>query len=277
MKNPQKSFVFIAALIGTIVVVGVVVYFATDQQGSFLRTIPDSALVISGDSRSSSTRKQNSENLSTSTPRNAPDVIQDIFITVPIRVHLLQSSYSQVQTTITPDEVRAMFDGPDGVNKRYWNQYGINLKIESIVKNSATNDSGFAQAIAVGSKPLNQQFVGLIPTQNTLLALDFVVVRDFGVSGGGLTLPKRGVMLVPESSIKGTGAKIMTFGFAHEFGHTLLGGSHFSNSIDPYNMMAVGNPTIYDPFNKTRLTQDQIATAQAQAKKGIPNLTRAGE
>ncbi|MCK9345336.1 MAG: hypothetical protein M0P64_04475 [Candidatus Pacebacteria bacterium] len=289
MKTSQKGFVSPALIIGIVVLVGIAGYFAMSQQAQPLVHVPNSASEPSLSSvldSDSSAQQMTQEVSSTSpilttpeitSPASTPKTPESAFINVPVRIHLLQSTHPEVQAIMTQDEVRAMFDGPDGVNKRYWNQYGINLKIESIVKSSVTDDSGYAQAIVTNSKVSPQQFGGLVPDQSSLLALDFVVVHNFGNNGGGLTLPRKGVMLVPESSIKGSGSKIMTFGFAHEFGHILLGGPHFSNSIDPYNIMAVGDPTVYIPFEKTHLTPEQITTAQVQAKKGTPNLTRAWE
>lgn len=201
---------------------------------------------------------------------------------IPVRIHMLESEDKSVQTTLTDTQIKDIFKNSFGVNEHYWKQAGIQFEIESIVKATPAQVSNYGAGMpntyadVIANKDVTnasyRKAIGLLAPTSGLLENGFnvVVVHDFGMMGGGFYLPT--IAYVPEQSIKGNSITTVTFAFAHELGHA-LGLRHYNPNLDPYNLMAVGDPSKYDPKNKTNLTSDQITTAKAIAKKGKPNST----
>lgn len=207
-------------------------------------------------------------------------------VTVPVRIHMLQSDDVDVQTTLTNAEMRDIFESALGVNAHYWKQANIEFEIESIVKATPRKVSEYASNLPstygeiIDDTAYRDKFTGVIqaltPTSGLLEnGFNVVVVHDFGIMGGGIYLSNK-IVYVPERSAKGTGVETVTFSIAHELGHA-LGLVHYDAKVDPYNLMAISNPLIYNPQDKIHLTAEQIDTSYRTARTGTPTLPTAGQ
>ncbi len=190
-------------------------------------------------------------------------------IVLPVRVHLVQAADERIDAVTTKQTIIALLAD---ANERYWKQAGIEWHLESVLVEDAASEKEFVSALktaetnpAAAERQLPTAFRSLINEDEMLSGgFNIYIVHTSPAQGGGLYAPGLQAVFIPETSEKGG---LVSFAFAHELGHSLTL-PHYA--ADPYNLMAVGNPSVYNPADKTRLTAAQIAAARAQAETGLP-------
>lgn len=251
------------------------------------RSVPDSSRILDAGSEKQDVTSNLDEHSTFSLADNQKSLAESsTLITIPVRIHMLGGTGEESVDTVRSDqEIRDIFSSVLGVNENYWSQANIKFEIESIVPAKPKMISGYQTLVK--SALFDTYAVGItsneyrgghsliqanLAPENNLLENGFniVVVHDFGIMGGGV-YQKNKIVYVPEQSIKGNDETIMTFSFAHELGHS-LGLAHYNTNFDPYNLMAISNPSIYNPRDKNNLIQDQIDIARQVAASGQPGI-----
>ena len=185
--------------------------------------------------------------------------------TLQVHVHLLQSDFSPLNTTLTEDDVRTIITGVNDI----WQQAGVAWKVESIVTDDALNAAVY-ESILLGDLPATGARIASIlpPGSSSDSRWDVFYLLDLGGIAGGVYLPP--ITSVVVSELDPTGRRDLTGSvariLAHELGHS-LGLQHVPCTPDG-NLMAPG----CQGGERTLLTSGQIDAARNQAAAGRPTV-----
>ena len=182
-----------------------------------------------------------------------------------MRVHLLQSDFSPLNTTLTEDDVRTIITGVNDI----WQQAGVTWEIESIVSDNALNAAVY-ESVLLGDLPATGPRIASILPQGSSSdsRWDVFYLLDLGGIAGGVYLAPITSVVVAEldptgrRDLAGSIARIL----AHELGHS-LGLQHVPCTPDG-NLMAPG----CQEGERTLLTSGQIDAARNQAAAGRPTV-----
>jgi len=178
-----------------------------------------------------------------------------------VRVHLLSSAFAPLATTLTDSEVRSIFDRTNEL----WSPAAIEWRIESIIREEAAGEEGFAAAL-LGQAGFDA-IAGVVPRERLSEGeWDVYLIRDLGGIAGGIYFPDIPAVLGAELDPSGQRDLTGSIGriLAHELGHSLS--LHHVPCTAAGNLMAPGCPS----KDRTRLTASQIEAARAQASTGNP-------
>lgn len=168
-------------------------------------------------------------------------------LTVPVRVHLVQSAgIPAMHTTLAESDVRRIF----GKANRVWAQAGIRLEIESIVHTEAAAASPEAE-----KKDEYARVKSMIPKASlSATALNVCYVKEVRPNGffSGLIVVKDTASL---RAVEGGLDEPLPRVTSHEIGHALT----LSHRQDTTNLMASGTTGF-------SLNDAEIAAARAKAK-----------
>ena len=181
-----------------------------------------------------------------------------------MRVHLLQSDFSPLNTTLTEDDVRTIITGVNDI----WQQAGVSWEIQSIVSDNALNADVYESILLRDLPATGPRIASILPTASTSEnRWDVFYLLDLGGIAGGVYLAPITSVVVAEldpngqRDLMGSVARIL----AHELGHS-LGLQHVPCAPEG-NLMAPG----CQAGDRERLTSGQIEVALSQAATGRPS------
>jgi hypothetical protein len=182
-----------------------------------------------------------------------------------VRVHLLESEFAPLSTTLTDQEVEQLLASVNAI----WQQAGITWELESIVRERAVNAADYERLLSGDLSPSGPGIASVLPPGSvTTDRWDVFYLRDLGGIAGGVYLPPLTAIVVAEldptgsRDITGSVARIL----AHELGHSLAL-QHVPCAAEG-NLMAPGC-TMGD---RERLAPGQIDVARNRAASGRPSL-----
>lgn len=193
----------------------------------------------------------------------APQLANNPNLTLPVRIHLLTSSFDPLNSTVTESEVNTLITEVNNV----WSQAGIAWTIETVIREPAQNETTFETILTGTTLPTINDLTSVLPLQNLFAQKwNIYFIKDFGGLAGGIYLPNVGSVIFPELDPTGkrdlTGSAIRIL--SHELGHS-LSLRHVPCPTEG-NLMAAG---CVAP-NRTLLTPTQIDQAKIQAETGSP-------
>lgn len=217
---------------------------------SFLATSPVASLVAAaclcfqappGDEKPAAAAKPAAE------PEALPTFSPDEFLLLPLRIHVLRSdSIEQVDATLTDADIGRIV----GKANRVWQQAGLRLVIESIVREDAAEQERFAETKSEGPDNL-RRFLMLRPeASRSEKMLHVYFIHEFEVNGvylgRGVAFVKDAAKLRPvDGGIDEPIPRVMSHELGHAFG--------LPHRQDRTNLMASG--TTGTLFNAAEVTK----------------------
>ena len=179
---------------------------------------------------------------------------------LPLRIHVLSSSVTPFDATFTDGEVQSLMARANEV----WAQADIRFEVESIVHEGVANEAEL-MAVAAGSPTPPTLINNALPRGQLLSGRwDVFLMHDLSVVAGAPGVFFANLPAVVSSEVDPAGLNHPGRILAHELGHSLTL-PHVPCTPEG-NLMSPG----CDSADRTRLSDDQIAAARAQASTGHP-------
>lgn len=181
-------------------------------------------------------------------------------ITLPVRVHVLESRLTPIAGTLSDAELGSLLSRVNEV----WAPARIVWRLESIVREPALAEDELEEAFA-GLAPITADLLAsAFPRDRFSGGWDVFIVRDLTPAGvPGVYFPT--IPMVVSSEIDPSGLGDPGRILAHELGHSLT--LLHVPCTTAGNLMSPGCPAA----DRTRLAPDQIEQARAQATLGVPS------
>lgn len=194
------------------------------------------------------------------------------WLTVPVRIHLLESNISTLNATLSSSDMTQIMQEVS----TYWEQACIRFSIEMIVKNAITLEQETQYQMRIDNGPMRGEHLRIMtdvmPTENRLdSGWNLMVFPKFSAPASGVYLAESQTVLWSEDPPPGTPIeRNPSIILAHEFGHS-FGLPHYRGSNLTNNLM---NEDILQTRNQAdQLTSDQIVQARNQVDLGQPTPT----
>lgn len=190
------------------------------------------------------------------------------WLTVPLRIHLLQSNIPDLDAGLDEAGFRAVLDEAAG----FWTQACIRFSIERIGEEplSQAQEETYRTRImaGVGQSEMYALMRDAMPTGDLLVpGWNVMVFRRFPRFSSGVYMwDIRSVLFAEELPAPAGGGDNPAIILAHELGHALLGLEHYEGPDVSENLMS---QEIMQQRNTAHgLTPDQIARARQQVTSG---------
>ena len=186
---------------------------------------------------------------------------------LPVRFHLVRSSLSELNATLTAAEVPGLV----AEVQSYWDQACIRIQIESVIQNdvSPEQEQAYTQAWQgdVQGPQMKQLMTDVMPKGNRLSpGWNVMIFRQFNKFASGVYLSEIGSVLwaeaLPPPAGSGPNPPVI---LAHEVGHA-LGLLHYEGAGLKENLMC--EDVMQNQTTAAGLTPEQIGIARAQALTG---------
>ena len=194
------------------------------------------------------------------------------WLTVPVRIHLLESNIDSLNATLTPPEITRIMQE----TSTYWEQACIRFTIEMILKNAITLEQEAQYQMRVANGPMQGEHLRIMtdvmPTTRRLISgWNLMVFPKFSAPASGVYLSETQTLLWSELPPPGTPIEQNpSIILAHEFGHS-FSLPHYTGPNTTENLM---NEDILQNRNYAdQLTPDQITQTRQQVSLGMPTQT----